>query len=103
MLFLLALLATLNGTVDANPIETYTDVAALLNKHGIVYLHIAEVDWDDVPDSPVFFKRALLEGYQGVLIYAGRDEVVTVKTVLPDGKVLHFQCYRNFLVERVFS
>lgn len=37
MLFLLALLATLNGTVDANPIETYTDAAALLNKHGIVY------------------------------------------------------------------
>ncbi|CAH8239374.1 hypothetical protein VAE122_3060156 [Vibrio aestuarianus] len=42
-------MATLNSTVDANSIETYT--AALLNKHGIVYLHIAEVDWDDVPDT----------------------------------------------------
>ena len=68
----LAPLTTLNGTVDANPIETYTAAAALLNKHGIVYLHIAEVDWDDAPDTPVSFKRALRNAYQGILIYAGR-------------------------------
>lgn len=41
----LAPLTTLNGTVDANPEETYEAAAALLNKHDIVYLHIAEVDW----------------------------------------------------------
>lgn len=68
----LAPLTTLNGTVDANPIETYTAAAALLNKHKIVYLHIAEVDWDDAPDTPISFKQALREAYQGVLIYAGR-------------------------------
>lgn len=68
----LAPLTTLNGTVDANPQETYTAAAALLNKHNIVYLHIAEVDWDDAPDTPKSFKQALREAYQGVLIYAGR-------------------------------
>ncbi|MCL1049500.1 alkene reductase [Shewanella abyssi] len=68
----LAPLTTLNGTVDANPIETYTAAAALLNTHNIVYLHIAEVDWDDAPDTPLSFKQALREAYQGVLIYAGR-------------------------------
>ncbi|MBO2600225.1 MULTISPECIES: alkene reductase [Shewanella] len=68
----LAPLTTLNGTVDANPIETYTAAAALLNRHRIVYLHIAEVDWDDAPDTPLSFKQALREAYQGVLIYAGR-------------------------------
>ncbi|MCJ8305117.1 alkene reductase [Shewanella sp.] len=68
----LAPLTTLNGTVDANPIETYIAAAALLNTHHIVYLHIAEVDWDDAPDTPISFKRSLREAYQGVLIYAGR-------------------------------
>ncbi|MBE7215946.1 alkene reductase [Shewanella benthica] len=68
----LAPLTTLNGTVDANPIETYIAAAALLNTHHIVYLHIAEVDWDDAPDTPLSFKRSLREAYQGVLIYAGR-------------------------------
>ena len=68
----LAPLTTLNGTVDANPIETYIAAAALLNTHHIVYLHIAEVDWDDAPDTPISFKRSLRDTYQGVLIYAGR-------------------------------
>ncbi|WP_087017954.1 alkene reductase [Thaumasiovibrio subtropicus] len=68
----LAPLTTLNGTVDASPIETYTAAASLLNQHKIVYLHIAEVDWDDAPDTPLSFKKALREAYQGVLIYAGR-------------------------------
>ncbi|WP_415229860.1 alkene reductase [Psychromonas sp.] len=68
----LAPFTSLNGTVDATPVETYTAAAALLNTHKIVYLHIAEVDWDDAPDTPLAFKQALREVYQGVLIYAGR-------------------------------
>ncbi|MFC1233805.1 alkene reductase [Vibrio sp. F74] len=81
----LAPLTTLNGTVDANPIETYTAAAALLNKHGIVYLHIAEVDWDDAPDTPVSFKRALREAYQGILIYAGRYNAEKAEQAIDDG------------------
>ncbi|WP_413284343.1 alkene reductase [Vibrio sp. MA40-2] len=68
----LAPFTSLNGTVDANPTETYVAAAALLNKHKIVYLHIAEVDWDDAPDTPEAFKLAMREAYQGTLIYAGR-------------------------------
>ncbi|NVO59194.1 hypothetical protein HV359_02250 [Photobacterium damselae subsp. damselae] len=81
----LAPLTTLNGTVDSNPIETYTAAAAALNKHGIVYLHIAEVDWDDAPDTPVSFKRALREAYQGTLIYAGRYNAEKAKQAIDDG------------------
>lgn len=91
MLFLLALLATLNGTVDANPIETYTDIAALLNKHGTVY-SVALKLIGTMSLIRQSFLNAHTRGLQGVLIYAGRDEVVTVKTVLPNGKVLYFQC-----------
>ncbi|MDD7911670.1 alkene reductase [Pseudovibrio exalbescens] len=81
----LAPLTTLNGTVDANPIETYTAAAKLLNARGIVYLHIAEVDWDDAPDTPIEFKRALREAFKGVLIYAGRYTPQSAEQALQDG------------------
>ncbi|MGF1744572.1 alkene reductase [Vibrio minamisatsumaniensis] len=68
----LAPFTSLNGTVDATPVETYTAAAALLNKKNIVYLHIAEVDWDDAPETPKAFKTAVREAYDGVLIYAGK-------------------------------
>lgn len=67
----LAPLTTLNGTVDANPEETYTAAAALLNKHKIAYLHIAEADWEDAPDMPKAFKQALRDAFDGIMIYAG--------------------------------
>jgi len=68
----LAPFTSLNGTVDESPVETYTAAAALLNTHKIAYLHIAEVDWDDAPETPLVFRQAVREAYQGVLIYAGR-------------------------------
>lgn len=68
----LAPFTSLNGTVDATPVETYTAAAALLNLYKIVYLHIAEVDWDDAPETPKAFKAAVREAYEGVLIYAGK-------------------------------
>ncbi|WP_371379642.1 alkene reductase [Thalassotalea aquiviva] len=68
----LAPFTSLNGTVDDNPVETYTAAAALLNKHNIVYLHIAEVDWEDAPNTPIEFKHAIRAAFDGVIIYAGR-------------------------------
>ncbi|PKG76716.1 alkene reductase [Shewanella sp. GutCb] len=68
----LAPFTSLNGTVDATPVETYTAAAALLNTLNVVYIHIAEVDWDDAPETPKEFKPAVRAAYQGVLIYAGR-------------------------------
>lgn len=68
----LAPLTTLNGTVDANPEETYVEAAKVLNKHNIAYLHIAEADWDDAPLMPIEFKKAIREAFSGVTIYAGK-------------------------------
>ncbi|MDV5167896.1 alkene reductase [Photobacterium rosenbergii] len=68
----LAPFTSLNGTVDKTPVETYTAAAALLNKLNVVYLHIAEVDWDDAPETPKEFKPAVREAYKGTIIYAGR-------------------------------
>ena len=68
----LAPFTSLNGTVDTAPVETYTAAVEMLNTHKVVYIHIAEVDWDDAPETPKAFKSAVREAYQGVLIYAGR-------------------------------
>lgn len=68
----LAPFTSLNGTVDSTPVNTYTAAAALLDKLNVVYIHIAEVDWDDAPDTPHDFKTAVREAYKGTLIYAGR-------------------------------
>ncbi len=81
----LAPFTSLNGTVDATPVETYTAAAALLNTQKIVYLHIAEVDWDDAPDTPQAFKQAVREAYQGVLIYAGRYNGETAEQAITEG------------------
>lgn len=81
----LAPLTTLNGTVDDNPLETYSHAAALLNKHKVVYVHIAEADWDDAPLMPVEFKQALRTAYQGVLIYAGKYSVERACKAIEDG------------------
>jgi N-ethylmaleimide reductase len=81
----LAPLTTLNGTVDANPIETYIAAAKLLNEKQIGYLHIAEVDWDDAPDTPLSFKKALRDAFKGVLIYAGRYNGEKAAQAIDDG------------------
>lgn len=81
----LAPFTSLNGTVDATPVETYTAAAALLNTHKIVYLHVAEVDWDDAPDTPRSFKQALRAAYQGVLIYAGRYNAEKAEQTISEG------------------
>lgn len=81
----LAPFTSLNGTVDATPIDTYTAAAALLNTHKIVYLHIAEVDWDDAPDTPQSFKQAVREAYHGVLIYAGRYNAEKAEQAITEG------------------
>ncbi|WP_321284870.1 alkene reductase [uncultured Vibrio sp.] len=81
----LAPFTSLNGTVDKTPIETYTTAAALLNKLNVVYIHIAEVDWDDAPDTPAAFKLAIRDAYQGVIIYAGRYDAEKAASALESG------------------
>lgn len=81
----LAPFTTLNGTVDADPVTTYTAAGALLDRHHIAYLHIAEVDWEDAPDTPVSFKEGLRKAFSGVLIYAGRYTGETAQQALSAG------------------
>lgn len=81
----LAPFTSLNGTVDKTPVETYTAAARVLDKHNVVYMHIAEVDWDDAPDTPAEFKTAVREAYQGTIIYAGRYNQEKAEQALAGG------------------
>ncbi|MGL6259354.1 alkene reductase [Vibrio sp. WXL210] len=81
----LAPLTTLNGTVDANPLETYPAAAKLLNKHNIAYLHIAEVDWEDAPETPEQFKRDMRDSFSNVLIWAGKYDADKAQQALDSG------------------
>ncbi|WP_261875711.1 oxidoreductase [Vibrio celticus] len=80
----LAPLTTLNGTIDANPIETYTAAAALLNTHDRLFAYCRSglgrcARYTDL------FKLALREAYQGVLIYAGRYNAEKAPQAIDDG------------------
>lgn len=81
----LAPLTTLNGTVDDNPVETYTGAASLLNELGVAYIHIAEADWEDAPDMPVDFKQGLRDAFDGVMIYAGKYSKARAQQALKEG------------------
>ncbi|GGP44436.1 alkene reductase [Shewanella algicola] len=81
----LAPFTSLNGTVDANPVETYVAAAALLNKLNVVYIHFAEVDWDDAPETPKGFKKSVRAAYKGTLIYAGRYNAQTAAQTIEAG------------------
>ncbi|MBB1272961.1 alkene reductase [Psychromonas sp. SR45-3] len=81
----LAPFTSLNGTVDETPVETYSAAAALLNTHNVVYIHIAEVDWDDAPETPLIFKENVRAAYQGTLIYAGRYDAEKGEQAIKSG------------------
>ncbi|WP_095496937.1 alkene reductase [Paraferrimonas haliotis] len=81
----LAPFTSLNGTVDDTPQATYEAAAKLLNELNVVYIHFAEVDWDDAPETPTSFKRAVRAAYDGVLIWAGRYDADKAEQALQDG------------------
>lgn len=60
------------GLVESDPHETYIAAANMLNELGIAYLSIAEADWDNSPDLPESFRKALRDAFDGAIIYAGR-------------------------------
>lgn len=81
----LAPFTSLNGTIDSNPALTYTEAAKLMNTCQIAYLHIAEVDWDDAPETPLSFRIAVRDAYEGTLIYAGRYTAEKAEATLKAG------------------
>lgn len=60
------------GMVEENPHETYIEAIKVLEKIGIAYVSLAEADWDDAPELPDSFRRAVRDTFSGRLLYAGK-------------------------------
>nr|GFA29503.1 hypothetical protein [Tanacetum cinerariifolium] len=60
------------GLVESDPHHTYLEAIKVLENAGVAYVSIAEADWDNAPELPETFRRAVREGFTGRIIYAGR-------------------------------
>lgn len=60
------------GLVEENPHETYLEAVRLMEQIGIVYVSLAEADWDNAPELPINFRQAVRESFSGLLMYAGK-------------------------------
>ncbi|UUC44960.1 alkene reductase [Flavobacterium cerinum] len=81
----LAPLTTLQGTVDDNPVETYTEAVKLLETLQVAYIHIAEADWEDAPVMEVAFKESIRAHFSGTLIYSGKYTKERAEEALQQG------------------
>jgi len=62
---------TQRGMDDPEAPRTILTLAAELNRIGLGYIHLAEADWDDAPETPESFRADLREAYSGTVIVAG--------------------------------
>lgn len=63
------------GLVEEDPHATYVAAVQILEDAGIAYLSLAEADWDNAPDLPETFRKAVRETFSGRILYAGKYTV----------------------------
>lgn len=81
----LAPLTTLQGAVDDTPEKTYMEAIKALEKLGILFIHIAEADWDDAPLMPISFKKNIRKAFSGTTIYSGKYDKEKAENAINEG------------------
>lgn len=76
---------TQRGMEDPDAPETILAMARELDRIGIAYVHIAEADWDDAPETPRAFREALRAAFSGAVIVAGGYDMTRAEAILADG------------------
>lgn len=66
-------------------VPTILHLARRLDEIGLAYIHLAEADWDDAPQIPTDFRRALRTSYSGRIIVAGRYDMARAESALQQG------------------
>lgn len=66
-------------------IPTILHLARRLDDIGLAYIHLSEADWDDAPQIPEDFRRALRQAYQGRVIVAGKYDQTRGERILREG------------------
>jgi N-ethylmaleimide reductase len=59
------------GFVEDDPHLTYIEAVKILEQAGVAYLSIAEADWNNAPEMPEAFRRAVRQTFSGRIMYAG--------------------------------
>ncbi|AUQ51392.1 NADH:flavin oxidoreductase, Old Yellow Enzyme family [Phaeobacter inhibens] len=62
---------TQRGMNDPDAPQTILKLAKELDRIGLTYIHLAEADWDDAPETPEWFRKELRKAYSGSVIVAG--------------------------------
>ena len=70
------------GLVESDPQHTYVEAVKMLEQAGIAYVSIAEADWDNAPDLPEAFYKAVRMAFSGRIIYAGKYTVEKALNIL---------------------
>ena len=76
---------TQRGMDDLQAPDTILELVRELDRIGLVYVHIAEADWDDAPETPRDFRQALRENFSGAIIVAGGYDQDKAESILAEG------------------
>jgi N-ethylmaleimide reductase len=57
----------------------------VLEDAGVAYVSIAEADWDNAPELPASFRKAVRQIFSGRIIYAGRYTAERADSLLSTG------------------
>ena len=85
------------GLVESDPHATYIAAIKTLNDIGIAYLSLAEADWDNAPDLPEGFYKAVRNTFDGVVMYAGKYTPEKALKILTEGNGDIFGFGRPFI------
>lgn len=76
---------TQRGMVDDEIMPTMLMAARELDRIGLAYIHLAEADWDDAPETPESFRHALRAAFSGRIIVAGKYDKARADSILARG------------------
>lgn len=76
---------TQRGMDDPEAPAAILTLARDLDRIGLAYIHLAEADWDDAPETPREFRVALRSAFSGKVIVAGGYDKAKAEAIVADG------------------
>ncbi|SMF41132.1 alkene reductase [Pseudobacteriovorax antillogorgiicola] len=75
------------GMDDEEAIDTILSLSKRLDQLGLIYIHLAEADWDDAPDIDISFRQKIRQVYRGRIIVAGNYSTERGERLINSGLV----------------
>lgn len=88
---------TQRGMNDPEAATAILALARELDQMGLAYIHLAEADWDDAPETPRKFRINLRAAFSGSVIVAGGYDKEKADAILNDGLADAVDFGRSFI------